>query len=127
MNLIPIHFIGEPIEAHYLHLPTFEKKPGPPDSFTWRGQSHTVREVLNEWHDYRRKGRMARNMQPTHAETAARRGSWGVGQDYYRVRTGDGHIYDIYYDRAPQDSDRRKGGWFIDKELAEDGSAPDSA
>jgi hypothetical protein len=92
-----------------------------------------VQEVLSEWHDYRRRGRMASNMQPAHAAAATRRGSWGVGQDYFRVRTADGRIFDLYYDRAPQDVDRRKGGWFLDKELSEiggenepPGGSPDS-
>jgi hypothetical protein len=61
---------------------------------------------------------MARNMQPQHAAAATRRGSWGVGQDYYRVRTSEGRIFDLYYDRAPQDALRRKGGWFLDREMA---------
>jgi hypothetical protein len=64
-----------------------EKKPGCPDRFVWRGEAYCVIEVLSEWHDYGRRGRMARNMRPEHAATASRRGSWGVGRDYYRVRT----------------------------------------
>jgi len=63
---------------------------------------------------------MSRNMRPEHAATAERRGSWGVGQDYYRVRTEDGRIFDLYYDRAPKDAGRRKGAWFLEKELAEE-------
>lgn len=62
---------------------------------------------------------MARNMTPAHATVAVRRGSWGVGQDYYRVRVETGQIYDIYYDRAPQDAERRKGEWFIYRELSQ--------
>jgi hypothetical protein len=118
MDLIPLHFIGEPIKVHFSRPPALEKIPGPPDSFLWRGTEYPILEVLSEWHDYRRRGRMARNMQPKHAATAARRGSWGVGRDYYRVRTPGGRIFDLYYDRAPKDADQRKGGWFLDKELA---------
>lgn len=62
---------------------------------------------------------MARNMRDTHLATAASRGSWGVGQDYYRVRTDTSQIFDLYYDRAPKGSDQRKGAWFLDKELEE--------
>jgi hypothetical protein len=76
-------------------------------------------EILSEWHEYKRRGRMARNMSPEHAAVAESRGSWGVGQDYYRVRTTDGRIFDIYYDRAPKDVNHRKGGWFLYRELAE--------
>lgn len=120
MPLIPIHFIGEPVEALFDQAPALEKKPGLPQGFRWQGQTYLIAELLSEWHDYRRRGRMARNMQPQHADHATLRGSWGVGQDYYRVRTTGGQIFDLYYDRAPQDASRRKGGWFLDKELAEE-------
>jgi len=115
----PIRFISEPIEAHFLEPPALEKKPGPPNSFTWRGEVYKVVEVLSEWVDYTRKGRMARNMQPQHAAVASRRGSWGVGLFYFRVRTETGRIFDLYYDRAPKDADHRKGEWFLYQELEE--------
>lgn len=118
MDYKPIHFIGETVEVSFSRPPVLEKMPGPPDAFIWRGQNYRIAEVLSEWHDYRRRGRMANNMRPEHAHTAARRGSWGVGQDYYRVRTLDDRFFDIYYDRAPKSVDDRKGAWFLDKELA---------
>jgi len=117
MELKPYKFISEPIEVHFNRAPVLEKKPGSPDRFTWRGLEYTIVEVMSEWHNYQRRGRMARNMRPTHSSTAERRGSWGVGQDYYRVRTSSGRIFDLYYDRAPKDVDRRKGAWFLDREM----------
>ncbi len=119
MDLKPIRFINEPVEAEFDQAPLLEKKPGCPNRFRWREETYLILELLSEWHDYRRRGKMAINMRPEHAETASLRGSWGVGQDYYRVRTSSGRIFDLYYDRAPKDVDRRKGGWFLDKELAE--------
>ncbi|MGE5224063.1 MAG: DUF6504 family protein [Omnitrophica WOR_2 bacterium] len=119
MEYRPKRFIEEQIEVQYDQAPLLEKIPGPPDGFTWREQHYRVSVVLKEWHDYRRRGRMARNMQPQHAEVASHRGSWGVGLDYYRVKTDTGQIFDIYYDRAPKDADRRKGQWFLNQELAE--------
>jgi hypothetical protein len=120
MEIKPLHFIGEPVEVYFEHAPLLEKKPGLPAGFSWRGENFKITELLNEWHDYRRRGSMARNMRPEHAQAAARRGSWGVGQDYYRVRTASGRIFDLYYDRSPKDVDHRKGAWFLDKELAEE-------
>ncbi len=117
MDYKPIHFIGESIEVSFIHPPVLEKIPGLPDAFTWRGETYRIVELVSEWHDYRRRGRMSSNMRPEHAVTAARRGSWGVGQDYYRVRTLQGKVFDIYYDRAPKNVDDRKGSWFLDKEL----------
>lgn len=114
----PLRFISEPIEAHFDKPPTLEKKPGAPDAFTWRGELYRVVEVLEQWVDYTRRGRMARNMQPQHAAAAARRGSWGVGLFYFRLKTDSGRIFDIYYDRAPKGVDNRKGEWFLFQELA---------
>ena len=119
MKVKPLRFIGESIEVHFERPPAFEKKPGCPDGFVWRGQRYQVVKKVNEWHDYRRRGRMALNMRPGHASRAAQRGSWGVGRDYFRVRVDSRHIFDLYFDRAPQDADRRKGGWFLFRELEE--------
>lgn len=120
MPFIPIHFIAEEIEVYFDKPPTLEKKPGCPQGFTWREEEYKIVEMLSEWHDYSRRGKMARNMQPQHAEVAKRRGSWGVGRDYYRVETGAGSIFDIYYDRAPKGVDKRKGAWFLYQELEDD-------
>lgn len=114
----PLQFIGEPIQIEFDQPPALEKKPGCPDRFVWRGKTYQITEKLSEWHDYRRRGRMARNMRPTHLAAASRRGSWGVGRDYYRVRTDTGQVFDLYYDRAPKKARDRKGAWFIYREMA---------
>lgn len=116
----PLRFIGEAIQVQFREPPLLEKKPGAPDAFTWRDESFSIAEVLSEWHDYRRRGRMARNMQPQHARRAAQRGSWGVGQDYFRVLTKDGRVFDLYYDRAPRSVDDRKGEWVLYREMNPD-------
>lgn len=118
MDFRPIRFIQEPIEVDFDKPPLLEKTPGCPDEFTWRGETFRVVEKLSEWRDYQRRGRMARNMKPEHAATAERRGSWGVGQFYFRVRTQNGKIFEIYYDRAPKDVNSRKGEWFLYRELS---------
>jgi hypothetical protein len=117
-DLKPIRFIQEPIEPQFDQLPLLEKKPGCPDGFQWRYEHFRVVRMISEWHNYQRRGRMARNMRPEHAARASNRGSWGVGQDYYRVETDKGQIFDIYYDRAPAGVDHRKGAWFLEKEMA---------
>jgi hypothetical protein len=119
-DLKPLKFINEPVEVYFDHPPTLEKKPGCPDGFTWRGQSYRIVELLSEWHDYERRGRMARNMQPQHAKAASQHGSWGVGQDYYQVRSEPDSIFELYYDRAPKGSDQRKGAWFLYRQLIEE-------
>ena len=118
MDIRSLRFIGEPIQAQFGKQPTLEKKPGCPDRFVWQDETYRVIEKLSEWHDYGRLGRMAHNMRPAHATVAARRGSWGVGRDYYRVRTDSGRVFDLYYDRAPKKAGDRKGAWFLYREMS---------
>ena len=116
---IPLKFIGESIEAMFDTPPTLTKRPGCPDSFVWRGETFEIDEKLSEWHDYSRKGRMAHNMREEHAETASRRGSWGVGRFYFRVLTDADRIFDLYYDRAPSHAGDRSGSWHLYREMVE--------
>jgi hypothetical protein len=118
MTLKPVRFIGEYVNVTFDHEPLLEKVQGCPDGFIWQGEEYRVTEMLEEWHDYTRKGRAARNMQPQHAEVAKVKGSWGVGRDYYTVRTDRGCIFTLYYDRAPVDVIIRSSGWFLLQEIA---------
>lgn len=113
MKTIPIQFIDEPIEVNFKETPTYEKAPPCPDQFTWRGGTFIVTEVLSEEQDFTRRGRSSRNMQPKHLESSSRRGSWGVGRYLFNVAVVGGRIFEIYFDRAPQDAGDRKGHWFI--------------
>jgi len=117
-DLKPIRFIGEPIQVRFDRRPALEKKPGCPDGFNWQGRDYQIVDQLGEWYDYSRRGRMARNMRPENATVAKSRGSWGVGRFFFRVRMEDGRVFDLYYDRAPKSANRRKGAWFIYRELA---------
>lgn len=126
----PIHFIDEKIEIQFDQPPAREKTPPCPNGFIWQGTKYRVTEMLAEWSDFTRRGRMARNMQPAHAAVAARRGSLGVGRFYFRVRTQivpsdnstagqtEGQVFDIYYDRTIKASDDRLGHWFLYRELS---------
>ena len=113
----PIHFIEEPITVEQGEGQVLEKKPTCPKSFAWRGQVYPIKDLIAEWHDYQRRGRYSRNMQPQHAVVAQARGSWGVGKFYFRVLTARDQVFDIYYDRAPKNVDLRKGAWFVYQEL----------
>ncbi|MFH1501476.1 MAG: DUF6504 family protein [Candidatus Eisenbacteria bacterium] len=116
----PIRFVSERVDVELEERRLPEKKPGCPTAFTWRGVRYSVVECMSEWFDYERKGRMARNMRPEHAERAGVTGSWGVGRYYHRVRTDSGSIFELYYDRAPANATDRKGGWYLYRELAAD-------
>lgn len=113
MNTPPMNFFDEPIDVIFDKPPVFEKSPPCPSAFIWRGDSYRVTAMLETWVDYARRGRMARNMQPAHAASAARRGSWGVGRFHFRVQVEGGRVFDLYYDRAPASADDRKGRWIL--------------
>ncbi len=113
MESVPIHFIDEPVDVLFDHAPMLEKKPDCPTGFVWRGETFRIVELLGEWVDTERRGRMARNMAPEHAARASVKGSWGVGRFFFRVTVAGGRIFDLYYDRAPKDSAHRKGAWFL--------------
>jgi len=110
-------FLLDPITVSWDEAPLLEKKPRCPDRFTWLDRQFEIVELLGEWRDYRRRGRMASNMQPAHAQRARLRGSRGVGRFYFRVRVRGGRIYDIYFDRAAAGSDPAAKGWFISREI----------
>lgn len=134
----PLHFYDHPIEVIFDVPPATEKNPPCPDGFIWEGMTYRIAAVLSEWRDFKRRGRMARNMRPAHAAVAAARGSLNVGRFYFRVRavrsssgtpevpeTGGSapgkpayRVFDLYYDRAMKNIDERKGSWFLYRELA---------
>ena len=116
-DLTPLHFIDEAISVEFDRPPEMEKTPHCPDRFLWQRQVYGVVEMLMEWSDFTRRDKMARNMRPSHLATAATKGSWGVGRFFFRVRTDTGQIFDLYYDRAPKDANRRKGEWFLYREM----------
>ena len=117
--LTPFRFIGKEIQVLFDESPALSKKPGCPDGFALEDEAFRVVELLEEWSDHSRKGRFARNMQPEHASVAAKRGSWGVGRMFFRVRADCGRCFELYYDRAPKDATHRKGAWFLRCELRE--------
>jgi len=120
MDFTPIHFLDRPIEPIFDKPPAREKTPdAPPNGFIWEGKTYRVIEMLSVWNDYKRRGRMARNMQPAHAAVASSRGSLNVGRFYFRVKVDTDQIFDLYYDRAMKNVDDRKGQWFVYRELGE--------
>ena len=127
MDLTPLHFLDQPIDALFDTPPAREKAPDCPNGFIWEGKTYRIIEMLSSWNDFKRRGRMAQNMRPAHAAVAATRGSLNVGRYYFRVRVtllgsstaeqSRDQIFDIYYDRAMKYVDDRKGQWFVYREL----------
>jgi hypothetical protein len=118
-ELTPVHFFDERIEVIIHTPPIHDKAPHCPNGFIWNGQTYTITASLSEWTDFTRRGKMAKNMRPEHAEVASTRGSLNVGRYYFRVRVDTGQVFDIYYDRTMKNVDNRKGEWVLYKELQE--------
>lgn len=114
-----LRFIDETIEVEYDAPTLLEKVPRCPARFRWQEQEFQIVKLLAEWQDFRRRGRLARNMTPPHKSRAERVGSWGVGRFFFRVQTACGRIFEIYYDRAPVDATDRKGRWVLYTERLE--------
>lgn len=110
-------FIGEGILVEFLDAPTHMKTPGCPNVFHWRGQRFGVADVVSEWKDFSRHGRLSRNMRPAHAERAGIKGSRGSGRFYFRVRTTEERIFDLYYDRMVKDVTDHLGEWVLFREF----------
>src|SRR5687768_7701872 len=131
-ELVPIHFYDHPIEVIFDTPPAREKSPDCPNGFIWEEKTYHVIEMLSSWSDFTRSGKMARNMRPAHSSVASSRGSLNVGRFYFRVRVrpavelpdntsgySEEQVFDIYYDRAMKNIDKRKGQWFLYREMEE--------
>lgn len=110
-------FISAMIQVYFKVQPVLVKRTGPPDAFSWDGQRFDIVAVLAEWHDYdkRRERDTTRRSQ---GQLTRKHGSWGLGRDFYRVRTEDGRVFDLYYDRSPMGADDI-GRWVLYRELEE--------
>ena len=117
MDFIPNHFFDHTIEPIFDTPPALEKSPDCPNGFIWENKTYRIIEMLSSWVDFKRRGKMARNMQPQHATRASTRGSLNVGRFYFRVVTDTEQVFDIYYDRAMKNVDDRKGQWLLYREM----------
>ena len=107
-DFIPLRFLDQPIEVIFDTPPVLEKSPDvPPSGFIWDDKTYRVTEMFSSWNDFKRRGRMAQNMQPAHAAVASTRGSLNVGRFYFRVKVDTSQVFDIYYDRAMKNVDER--------------------
>ena len=106
-------FISEQIEVEFGKELILEKKPPCPISFKWQGEVFGVNELISSWFDYKRRGNKARNMRITHLARARKKGSWGAGRFYFKVKDELGNIVVIYYDRSPKNVFDKKGRWIL--------------
>jgi hypothetical protein len=112
-------FIDEPIQIYFDQPQLYEKTPNCPTGFTWRGQLYQPLEMLSTWHDFRQHTEIKNNNKSELVKQSLPSGSWGVGKFYFIVRTQDNRLFEIYFDRNPQNVIDRKGHWFLLAELVE--------
>lgn len=113
-------YIGERISVRFEKPLLFTKKPKCPVEFTWCEKIFNITETLSEWQDFTRKGKNSRNMKDAHLERANTKGSLGVGRFYFRVRTNESRVFDIYYDRSIKNTLEKAGYWALFQELIPD-------
>ncbi|MBC8330773.1 MAG: hypothetical protein H8E28_02210 [Anaerolineae bacterium] len=113
-----LRFISETIQVEFRRPPTVEKTPHCPDRFIFGDETYQVTELIRQWQDFERRGAMGHNMRPSSMKKAIRRGSYGVGRFYFLVRTEDERYFELYFDRAVQSVDQRKGQWILFREVA---------
>ncbi len=65
MEFTPLHFYDRLIKPIFGTPPALEKTPDCPNGFIWDDKTYRVTEMLSSWNDFTRRGKMARNMQPT--------------------------------------------------------------
>lgn len=113
--------IATKVEVQFAEPQLHKKRPVYPSAFVWNGEKHQICQILSEWQNFSRRGRLSQNMQFEHLMRASKKGSWGVGRYYFRVKTVSGQIFDLYYDRAPRRVDDRLGSWILYQELVQPG------
>jgi hypothetical protein len=113
-------FIDEEIIVCFDSPPTHSKTPRCPDAFDWQGERFVVDELLSEWKDFSRRGRVASNMRPAHMQRAMVMGSRGSGRFFFRVRTRVGRLFDLYYDRIVKNASDQLGRWVLFREFKQD-------
>jgi hypothetical protein len=78
-----------------------------PVSFRLEGQEHKIAEVLESWPDY------------GFGRSVAGRKGWRQRhhRTYYRVKTAEGGVYEIYHDRGTKLSHPELKRWYLSKQL----------
>ncbi|MBI2914619.1 MAG: hypothetical protein HYY08_01705 [Firmicutes bacterium] len=96
-----------------------------PAAFTWRAEKYRISAILRRWHEHKGVARPAaypgaRGLSGSGRGRAAGAPGGGAdspGRDYFRVRTEDGSLFDIFREH----SGKAKEGpsrWVLHKQLA---------
>lgn len=98
----------QPLEVFEVDPPAIPDQPPVPRAFRWHGQEFRVVAVLRRWQDEPARARGALRSREMRFGSPARTAE---GRTYFRVRTGDGSVFDVAYDPHP-------GNWVLLRQLA---------
>lgn len=101
-------FIGADINVEFYEEQVIRRRP--PDAFTWHGERFEVVATLQVWSE----------TGPPRWRNSERRRQHvsSQGRDYYRVKTGCGRVFDLFYDRKLVRG-RAASRWALWRELIE--------
>ena len=96
------HFIGEEVEVEMAGDPVLE-----PALIRWAGREYRVAEMLTRWFDYGFGPVLS--AQPKWWQRRHR--------NYYRVRTEDGYVFELYFDRGANRKHPERRKWILVKSV----------
>ncbi|MBI4300960.1 MAG: hypothetical protein HY677_07460 [Chloroflexi bacterium] len=99
---MPLRFYGREIQA------SLAGEPKVPVSFTLDGREYVIEEILEAWQDH------------GFGPSARSRHRWWQRRhrNYYRVKTTDGAVFEIYLDRGTKLEQRERWRWFLHRQLS---------
>ena len=95
-------FVSEPIkpvEGTFDAAAMSRGEPGLPGRFIWRDKEYTVADVLEVW----------KEQGPCESGGPEQY----LRKHWYRIRTGDGLIMTIYFERQPRSKSQNKMRWWL--------------
>ena len=99
---MPAQFLGKEIQV------TTGGEVKVPIAFTLDGREHQITEIVREWQDHGfgpgTLGRQRRWWQRRH-------------RNYYQVKTADGELYEIYFDRGANLKHPERRKWYAHRKL----------
>ncbi len=88
-----------------------------PVSFTLEGKEYTIAEIVAEWADH------------GFGSAPSGRQRWWMRhhRNYYQVRTTEGEVFEIYYDRGTSLKNTRYKKWYATRQLEAQKQPQDNA
>ena len=95
-------FVGEPVRPvpGTMDVPAMARgEPGLPRRFTWRGETHEAVAVIARW--------------KTTGPCRSGSGERYVRRHWFRVRTAEGRVMTLYFDRQPRRGGEARRRWWL--------------